>query len=335
VAYDLHAPMNGGGNGNLYYSRLHLTRDASGHVDGWTWGASQVLVGPAPYGGDWTDLRFQIIEAVDGQGAKVLVLAYLSYTGSTSHKLAVKKTTVAAGVAPSATADFVALDGSAGETVVDTASGDANWAIHNQLIGLAQQPLDRSLHLFRGNAAEFFSNGPGIQRWRYAAGAGGAFAFDAKATVAAQPSGQQGPCWGGLFQTQDSIWLIYYDNANGGIKVDRITSDGTSSTYVRNAIPGPTLPGASWTNGYLGYASIGLNPTQTEAWATWVGPGGLYAETWNGHWNGASWDAPVRVSTTDMTGFATTSYWRGGLVTVVRSMTGTGGELHVVRTAQP
>ena len=335
VNYDLHAVMNSGADGNIYYSRFTLVRDAGGHVSGWTWGADGILVGaapPEPDRNDWTDVRFQVIEAVDGQGAKVLLVAYLYATGNAGTNLAARKTTATAGVTPGASGDFTGLDGASGETIVSSASGDANWSLHNQIIGVAQQPVDRSLHFFRGNAAEFFNSGPGIQRWRYAAGKGSTYALDSTATVAAQPAGGQGPCWGGVFQTQDSIWLVYYDDARGGIFIDRITSDGATSIYNRSAVPGPPVTRANG-NGYLGYASISVNASQSEVWTAYIDSGNNYSDTWTAHWNGGAWNASL-VSSVDMSGFGATAYWRGGLAIVERSASGASGEIQVISTPQ-
>ncbi len=326
VNYNLHLVTNSNADTtNIYYSRLALTRDSNGHVTGWTWDAQQVLIGAAPTDEDATDVRFQIIEAVDGLGNKGLAVAYLYAPAAFSSTLAMRKTTVAAGVSPAATADFVGLDGGATETMVTTTPVDTStacggspwWNIHDMLIGLAQHPVTHVLYVFRGPAGNpaacsGVANQQSVILWRYTADAA-----DANFTLASSTAGEtlsagtasQTAHWGGTFPTQDSIWICFVSPS--GPQFDRVTSEGT---YHASVLPNPDTTGSN-----AGYLSMAVNAAQTGAWATWVGTGDGYTDTWSGHWNGSAWDNVTRVSTLDMSGFGSSLYWRGGLAVVERS----------------
>ncbi len=349
VNYNLHLVTNSNADTtNIYYSRLALTRDSNGHVTGWTWDAQQVLIGAAPTDEDATDVRFQIIEAVDGLGNKGLAVAYLYAPAAFSSTLAMRKTTVAAGVSPAATADFVGLDGGAAETVVTTTPVDTStacggspwWNIHDMLIGLAQHPVTHVLYVFRGPAGDpaacsGAANQQSVILWRYTADAA-----DANFTLASSTAGEtlsagtasQTAHWGGTFPTQDSIWICFVSPT--GPQFDRVTSDGT---YHASVLPNPDTTGSN-----AGYLSMAVNAAQTGAWATWVGTGDGYTDTWSGHWNGSAWDNVTRVSTLDMSGFGSSLYWRGGLAVAERSDQGVidatppdftyQGQLQVIRT---
>ena len=354
VNYMVHFISNSDNNsGNLYYSRLALTH-SNGHVTGWTWDAEDVLVGNAPYDVDATDVRFQIIAAVDGLGNNVLVLAYLYAPATAASTLAMLKTTVTAGVSPATTSDFVLLNGSvptvaSPETVVATTpvdtgadcNGVAYWNIHDMLIGLAQHPVSRTLYVFRGPAGDPAPNCSGtanqqsVLLWQYTADQ-----LDSQFTLAL-PSGtvvsagtsSQVAHWGGTFPTQDSIWVCFVSPT--GLQFDRITSDGV---YHSSVLPNPDTTGS-----VAGYVSMAVNADQTGAWATWVGSGDSYQDTWTGHWNGAIWDNVQQVSNIDMSGFGNSLYWRGGLAVTERSDSGYiespppdfiyQGQVQVIRTS--
>jgi len=350
VNYNLHFVVNATGDPNIYYSRVALVRDASGHVTGFTWDADRVLIGAAPSDADATDVRFQIIEAVDGLGVKVLALAYLYDPAAPSYSstLALLKTTEKAGVKPGATTDFVGLDGGAKETVVTTTPVDTGspgcspfWNIHDLLIGLAQHPVSHTLYVFRGPAGDpavcsGSANQQSVVLWRYTADATGAsftLASPKAGEVLSTGTSSQTAHWGGTFPTQDSIWICF--TGPGGPQFDRVTSDGA---YHAKVLPNPDPSGS-----VAGYVAMAVNATQTGAWATWVGSGNTYTETWSGHWNGASWDGVRRVSTLDMSGFGSSLYWRGGLAVAERSdqgviVSGTAdftfqGQIQVIRTS--
>ncbi len=340
VNFNLHVLMNSDADSNLYYSRIHLTRDGNGHVSGWTWDASHILVTAAPKdtsGGDATDVKFQITEAIDGQGNHLLATAYLySYqaaNGSTHYsRVAAKKTTAAAGVTPAATADFVKLDGTAGETIVSDLSGiytgSASYEIHDLVMNIAQHPVDKSINVFRG--AMEGSLGSMVRRWRYTTGASSTFALDSavNGAILLADGAFGGPSFGGTFVTQDSIWIAAVDPSNN-LRIDRIDATGT---YQASAIGGPGR------SAYTAYVNVALNQLQNEAWAMWV-DANAGSETWAGHavWNGAAWtwDHVQRVSSVDMGGFGPSAYYRGGLAIAERSVTNVNGELQVIRTAQP
>ncbi|HTP51232.1 MAG TPA: carboxypeptidase-like regulatory domain-containing protein [Anaeromyxobacteraceae bacterium] len=355
VNYDLHFVVNDAAN--LYYSRLKLARDPNGHVTGWTWDAEEVLVGPAPTdspGGDphGTDVRFQLIEAIDGLGKPVLALAYLFDPASPSFSstLAMLKTTESAGVSPTAHGDFVGLDGQAGPTIVTTtpvdtgsACGQPWWNIHDLLIGLAQHPATHTLYVFRGPAGDpancsGTANQQSVVLWTYEADASDAnftLSSPAAGTVLSSGTSSQTAHWGGTFPTEDSIWIAFYSPT--GPQFDRVTSDGT---YHAQVLPNPDPTGA-----VAGYLSVAVNAAQTEAWATWVGstPNDNYTDTYSGHWNGGAWDNVAKVSGVDMSGFGSSLYWRGGLAVAERSDQGVilssttdptyEGQIQVIRTS--
>ena len=322
VNYDLHLVLND--SSNLYYSRIKLVRDSNGHVTAFTWDANQVLIGPAASDADATDVRFQIVDAVNGLGNHELVLAYLYDPSPPSYSsaLAMWRTN---GVTPAQTSDFVGLDGGSSPTAVASTPNDATcgyWNIHDLLIGLAQHPVTHSLYLFRGPAGDPASclgtaNQQSIVLWTYSpvsASPNFALSNTAAGQVVSAGTSSQVAHWGGTFPTEDSIWVAYYSPT--GPQFDRVLPDGT---YRSQVLPNPDQYGS-----VAGYVSIAVKTGQTEAWATWLGstPAGAYTDTYSGHWNGGAWDSVRKVSCEDTSGFGSSLYWRGGLVVVERSDTG-------------
>ena len=323
--YRVHyAFYHGNANGKMKYHRIALTRDVAGHISGGVWevengdGPSMQL----PPGG--TDTRLEMIDAVGGAGQDVLVVGIQDYPnsfsqGGTVTRYRIAKTTPAIGLAPrgGGEVEWTKLDGSAGLTTVaawrtdnndepgalNTYKNvtDANSNAHSSTLGLAQHPLDRSLHFFTSPRDTDGGGNIGIDlhRWRFMPHADGTWAVDpaqqavvivTKDGVAAQPE------WGYTFSTQDSVWLAYFHPRNG-IQIDRVMPDGSYSNRPDGSFSADPAVGTGYLPSplrlarYNGMLVFSVSDDQRKAWIVWqsLNVNGTITEDHSAAFDGTSW----------------------------------------------
>jgi hypothetical protein len=281
-------------------NRLALSHDANGHLSGWTW-LVQNLPGPVfnVAGSGAAHAKLQMHEIIDGNGAHVLAVAGIDCpSASEQARLVVARTTAGAtALAPTATADWVKLDGGAGYDVlgaywINTTGTDPDALVNyvNQDILMEQHtadhtwaelPADRSLHFFFG---PYYYNDGGnvgqINRWRFTiAGASWVLDTGAKGVVVATGDANNRPMMGSAVATANYVWFGY-GSPQSGLRFDRIDTTGT---WTANALPSPDpTSGADW------YLAFSMSTDESRAWALWAQPYGPTYER-SGYFDGATW----------------------------------------------
>jgi hypothetical protein len=275
---------------SVAYSRAAPTRDASGHVIGFTWEAD-ALAGPAIGLGDW---RLHLIDALDQGGTEGLVLGL----GDASQDYGVYALARAATLAPVGAPSWKALDGSPGRTLVlrETAS-DTYTAydgsqlpvtalaapIHQSEMAVAQHPVDRSIHVFLG--ARLVEGGPGtdVRRFRFAPSGPATWALDpaANGLRLARNAVNDRTYLGSVAVSRDRIWLAYFD-PNAGLRV--VHSE--NGYGVDSGVP---LPLAYATDDGAGQTACGLSASlDNRLWIAWEQD--FLALAKSAYWNGSRWD---------------------------------------------
>jgi hypothetical protein len=122
------------------YSRIELVR-SNGHVSGFYAAESNVGFSANL---NFADLSADLVAGSDSIGNPTLLYSFYD-NGSNGGRVLAGKTTVAAGIAPMTSSDFVALDNSPGATQLDNIPNNSWAAPHNAGVLMAQHPVSKDV----------------------------------------------------------------------------------------------------------------------------------------------------------------------------------------------
>jgi hypothetical protein len=274
------------------YSRIALSRDSNKHISGLSAAASGVTF---PTNLSYGDMSADIVAGVDQAGNSTLLYSFYDNVGSDGGRVLAGKTSVAAGVSPTAAKDFVALDNTQGATQLDLMSGDSWSAPHNAGVLMAQHPASKDIWFQWGpmNTGDGLTqNTLPLKRLRATPSGASTFAIGTVNTVAMfQSTGVQNYA---VTSTPKSVWFLYGTPASA-LNFDRAASDGS---VTKGAIPSPYTTQSSG-----GFFTMSINSTETEIWL--AGQAGLDTndpnrmKTWAKYWNGSAWTTYSTIVITD------------------------------------
>ncbi len=268
------------GRGGPFYSRLNLTRDAAGHLSDFSVATSNVLFANNI---NFGDMSGDLVAGSDGAGNPTLFFAIYEDHGSGGRVLA-GKTTVAAGVSPTAISQFVGLDGRSSLTQLD-ASSDPWASPHNAAVFMAQHPVSRDVWFQWGP----LNTGDGLTSNKLPLRRARAVANDSTYSVGpitnvAVFSGGYGTQNYAAVASTNYVWFMYGSSASA-INIDRAGANGVVSS---NVVPSPYNAKRSG-----GFFTLGVNAAETKLWVA-----GQVAEDgedprpmsrWAKHWDGSKW----------------------------------------------
>jgi hypothetical protein len=295
------------------YSRLTLSRDGAHHISGFASPVSNIAFPSDPYPGD---MSADIVAGTDQAGNPTLFFVlYDRFSDSIQGRIVAGKTTVAAGTRPSASSHFVALEGTAGWTQLETMGSDGWAAPHNACVLMAQHPVSKDLWFQWGplNTGDGLTqNTLPVKRLRAVPGGANTFVPGVASTVAVYADG-----WGtqnyAVVSSPSSVWFAY-GMAASALNFDKASADGT---ITKNAIPSPYPVTHSG-----GFFTMAVNSTETAMWLAGMiayetgDPGSVPEDTWAKYWNGSSWTTFDATTIPDGTNFrlSRSSGWDRGLV---------------------
>jgi hypothetical protein len=296
------------GRGGPFYSRIKLVRDAAGHLTDFSVTAPNIAFASNL---NFADMSGDLLAGTDAAGNPSLFFTIYEDYGSGGRVLA-GKTTVAGGVAPSATSQFVGLDGKASLTPLDVNSDE--WASpHNAAVFMAQHPVSHDLWFQWGplNTGDgLTSNKLPLRRVR-ATGSGSNYAVGAIGNVAVF-SGGYGTQNYAAVASANYVWFMY-GSSSSAISIDRASANGTVSS---NVVPSPYSTKHSG-----GFFTLGVSAAEKDIWVA-----GQVAEDgedphpmsrWAKHWDGAAWTSYTTDGVRDeLFRVCRSSGWNEGLVFV-------------------
>jgi hypothetical protein len=293
------------------YARIALTRDASGHATGFAAEVLDVFL-PATTNGS-LDIRFQIVAGRDQAGNDTIFYCVFDDMGNGSGRIQAGKTSPAAGLAPTRTADFVKLDDTAGATSVFMGGSNGNSldSSHNNGVELAQHPVSRDLW-FQWGAIDtgdtILANRNPVRRLR--ATPSGPSAWALGSVVAVEPFDVYAAELGSVVSTPGAVWMMRF-SPSAGIVIDR--ADGAGNVTPA-AIPSPHATAHSG-----GYVVLAVSPDERQAWAGgWISYDAIGGPAfWAQHWNGTSWERFGDTAPGDTWGVGRSVGWDAGLALVV------------------
>jgi len=343
IAYKVHTiwwPSNGA---NAVYSRIALSHDSSGHVNGWSWEAERQPAPAFSVAGTWEgSAKLDIKEVIDGNGQHVLMMAAMDQpcqlqdcdesTGACPKEclspqprgiqrlVACRTVAGSKALAPTAASDWVKLtDGAPGYDVIVSYNTDpsvdssALLNLTNQTKWLASHTADfaftqlsavKSIHFFDGPMFYNDTGNPGdIRRWRFVSN-GANWSLDAAAYGALVA---QGDDWTraclGSTFATANHVWLIYSSPTG-LHIDNV---GSSGAWTHDVAPQPDtrIEGAYW-------SAMSVSPDERTVYAYW--------ECWNtydssqydersAYYSGGTWTRYNETSTFANNGFQGATNW--------------------------
>lgn len=292
-------------DGGFLYSRIALTRDGSGNINGWTWEAQRRAM-PAYNNGGFTDIRGHLEVVRDGNAVERLLCVFVDNPSSTTirHRLCAMVTTPAAALAPTLATHWCKLTSTVATNAFDvlgawsaTSATDAaaftNFTNQTGFLGghswqptAGQTSSNGAIHAVLGGI--WFGDQNSLNghayRWRLTA-SGSVWVNDATQSggILASGDGSRRPCISAGNATPGAFYVPYW-SAGGAPLVAKIAADGT---ITADAFPGFQAA----TVGRCGYSSISVSPDDAQAWALVfssgnTGGGHTYVAK---HWRAGGW----------------------------------------------
>ncbi len=289
-----------GPGGHVQYARIALSY-TSGLVTGFASDVKNVTL-PGSYNTS-VDVRATIRAVTDALGVETLVH---HTSGNVTGNTFLVQMGKATSLTPSATADFVKLDGTSGATTVFTTTGFNN---HDHSSFFAQLGSTKDMWVFWGPTdAEFGGlDGTSTQRVRLTA-SDHTWSVGSPITMVGQ-DGVTTPEAMCVYGTRNFVWFMYLDPTDG-LSFDKVSATGV---YTHAAIATPDA-GADRN----GWGVFTVAPDEIRVWACWntiaSGGPGVADRTRQGFWDGASWTTYTDSQVGDSWGIGGTVQWDDGLV---------------------
>jgi len=305
-AGNVHLLSYNGSASAWHYARVSLTRSAGGSITGFSVPVQGVALPGSFYS---PDIRGHILDVKDAGGNERIALCIHDMTidakASATH---VQVTSVAAGIAPAAPADFVTIGGAAvtgANDVVYEQVPTAYNPVHNYTSLMAQDGGAKDLWVFVGgiNTGDDPDLSPIKPVWLQASGA----TWTANTSLSSFGNSGSGSalavqdCRG----TASGVWLFYEDCVNG-LTLDKFSNGARTA----NVVPHPDASANMWASGnlavspdeskvFVGY-NLSLNFTS-------------YTDTL-AYWNGSTWTKHSLTALGDAWGTLGGAGWPNGLV---------------------
>lgn len=298
-----------GNDANLWYNRVALTRDGSGHISGWSWEAERVAsVTPVLAG---SELRVHLEKCEDANGVKRLLVVFmdnphLQGTGGVYMRVCAAVTTPGVGQTPTAATSWCKLTNSSSTNAFDVlgawstnASTDANAFVNFTGIGTTV-PTDnhnhvhsegvlsnRDVHIFHGGWA-YQDQTPtvpsSVRRWRLTNASGSNWTNDGAvngATMLTDDGSHRPLLTGSACVTSTAVYVPLMTSA-GKVQIDKIDTSGTRTQDVFSGLD-PTSASAGY------YVALSVAVDDGQAWAIYMK--GITTPDYfrSAHHNGTSW----------------------------------------------
>lgn len=324
-------------SGSLYYMRVTLTRDGSGHVTGYTTVTGftsnidvSTLTGPS------VDVRGQIFIATTGTSVETLMLA-IGCSGASNHQLVYLSK--ATSLTPTAVSNFTDLSGTASTMSLWMDGGAAAGGMYDHGFSIQQHPSSKDLYVFCGNLVTEPQTTTQLGvLWSRATVSGATWTAGATNHVLGASGVSANGCFfGGTDVTANYVWagFMNYDTGTGqGPKFLKVDSSGTLT------VAGPTSPTlASFTDQATCFLTFHVHSDETRISAAWARDSSVDTGHWGrfhlsaGQWNGVAWI--LQLSDTGTThgvdasaqnfayGLSKVAGWDGGLAAIITDCTGT------------
>jgi hypothetical protein len=318
----VHTLFNDTNNFAWKYERYTLVHTV-GAITGWSRSASITLTIPATTNAYLTTGDLKVV--VDQAGTERVMAAISDEDGS--GRLRVQM--VHAPVAATAAAEFVALDGTAGASIIPAVAGSGKGyttsltGSHSTFAQFCQHPASRDLYWFLGIADADGGNlsAVGLQQNRITPSGPHSWAIGAStllaADVASAPGfpGGTGPELMQCQSTGNFVWLLYFD-VGSGLTIDRFDSAGARHQAYLTPYPLPGGPGSMPLNGA---AALSVSSDEHRVWVladVYLGGGFLNRIFFGGLFHdGSTWTtlADNGVTWPDWWGMGASSGWSEGL----------------------
>jgi hypothetical protein len=304
----VHILFKNGATGRVDYARISLTH-AAGHISGFSSEVKGVQL-PGSYNTNM-DIR-GVLRVVKDQGGSDVLIYHVNDHRNPGFQLRMGQAT---SLSPMGTADFVALDGSAGSTwVYETAS--FNNHDHSSLFAglpsngdlwVAIAPIDAEYGTADGVTDLFQIRLTAVAPRRWTVG-------PAQSIVAGEGPTTELLC---MAETPDHAWLMYI-HPTEGVTFDRFAADGTRQHQV---IPTPEAH-RNMQNGW-GVFSVSQDESRVYVILNTLASTGTPMTT-QSFWDGSAWtkfgDTPVG----DSWGMGGSLDWGDGVAAVILHESGAG-----------
>lgn len=241
---------------------------------------------------------------------------------------------VAATPTPAVSADFTALDGTAGSTLAINASAGANQTAHNWQANMAQIGTGSDLYLVVGprdtgdNTAGSPVQKVQYMRFTYSLLAG-TWSTGALTDITTE-SNSYIPYLYDVVGTENYLWIYYHDPTAGHV-IARINSTGT----INNSLTSFASAGGNEVREGFGALSVNAAETGIWVWFTTETTALTLIDNRAGAWFGSGWSFTTQTAPTadpfNSNGVNVSAKWRHGLIVNVVDDPGSGGTLFGVR----
>ncbi len=292
-----------GPGGHFQYARIALAY-TSGLVTGF---ASEVkdLTLPGTYNTN-VDVRCTLRAVIDAGGTETLVHCTTTDITAGTFTIVMGKSSIA----PAVSTDWVAMDGTAGSTVVFQTN---SFNDHDHSSCWAQIGSTKDIWVFWGPTEAEFGGLDGTSTTRIKLTASSHTWSVGSPIVMVGQDSVTIPMALCCYGTANFVWFMYLDPLDG-LSFDHVNASGT---YTHAVVTSPD-------NGIdrNGWGVFTVAPDETRIWAAWntIGAGGpgTADRTREGFWNGASWTLYTEAApfVGDSWGMGGTVSWSEGLVAV-------------------